>query len=316
MNKKTIFENRIAVIILAVLTCLLWGSAFPMIKTGYLSYGIASSDIASQILFAGTRFTISGMLIILIGSLIQKKKPKVPKSNWSMIIKLSMFQTVGQYVFFYMGLANATGSNGAIIDGSAALVTVVIAGLIYKEDKMTFRKSLGTILGFLGIFIVAVSGGNSEFGFSMAGEGMLLIATFSCGLASVLIKVYSQHINPIFLCGYQFIFGGVLMAIFSYNFGGRLDGINPGNVYILIYLAILSMLAYTTWSILLKYNSAAKIGVYGFLVPVFGVMMSTIILKENPANIYTLSSLILVCMGIILVNRDKKININKMSKRA
>ena len=218
--------------------------------------------------------------------------------------------------FFYMGLANATGSNGAIIDGSAALVTVVIAGLIYKEDKMTLRKSLGTILGFLGIFIVAVSGGNSEFGFSMAGEGMLLIATFSCGLASVLIKVYSQHINPIFLCGYQFIFGGVLMVLFSYNFGGRLDGINPGNVYILIYLAILSMLAYTTWSILLKYNSAAKIGVYGFLVPVFGVMMSTIILKENPANIYTLSSLILVCMGIILVNRDKKININKMSKRA
>jgi len=316
MKKKTIFENKVAVIILAILTCLLWGSAFPMIKTGYLTYNIDSGDIASQVLFAGVRFTLSGILIIFIGSLIQRTWPKVEKCHITKIIKLAMFQTVGQYVFFYMGLANATGSNAAIIDGSAALVTVVIAGLIYKEDKLNLQKGLGAILGFVGIFIVAVSGGNSEFGFSIAGEGMLLIATFSCGLASVLIKIYSQHINPVFLCGYQFIFGGILMSICSYSLGGRLNGVDISNVYILLYLAVLSMLAYTTWSILLKYNSAAKIGVYGFLVPIFGVIMSTIILKENPANIYILSSLLLVCLGIILVNKDTIIINKDMSRRA
>ncbi|HKK95847.1 MAG TPA: DMT family transporter [Anaerovoracaceae bacterium] len=316
MKKKTIFEKKLVVVILAVSTCLLWGSAFPMIKAGYLTYDIASSDIASQILFAGVRFTLSGILIILIGSFLQRKWPKVEKCHVTKIIKLSMFQTIGQYVFFYMGLAYATGSNAAIIDGSAALVTVIIAGLVYKEDKLNLQKGLGSALGFAGILIVAVSGGNSEFGFSIAGEGMLMISTLSCGFSAVLIKIYSQHVNPVFLCGYQFITGGVILSICSYSLGGRLSGVELENSYILIYLAVLSMLAYTTWSILLKYNSAAKIGVYAFLVPVFGVIMSAIILKENPANIYILSSLILVCLGIILVNKNSVKIDRKMSDGA
>ena len=40
--------------------CLLWGSAFPCIKIGYGLFGIASTDVASIIAFAGARFLISG----------------------------------------------------------------------------------------------------------------------------------------------------------------------------------------------------------------------------------------------------------------
>ena len=56
-----------------MLCCLLWGSAFPSIKIGYKIFGIDSSDNMSQLLFAGIRFTLAGLMVIISGSIIQKK---------------------------------------------------------------------------------------------------------------------------------------------------------------------------------------------------------------------------------------------------
>lgn len=171
---------------------------------------------------------------------------------------------------------------------------------------MTISKSIGCILGFLGIALVAVSGGTSDMGFSFTGEGFILVATLAHGYSAILIKRYAQEINPVYLCGYQFIFGGIVMTIGAFLCGGRITGIDSGNIVILIYLALLSMIAYTTWTVLLKYNSAANVGVFFFLVPVFGVILSAVVLDENPTNINTMSALILVCLGIYMVNRKPK----------
>lgn len=68
------------VCLLALVCCLLWGSAFPCIKIGYGLFGIAADDRASQILFAGLRFTLAGLLAILFGSLFNRRflKPQNP----------------------------------------------------------------------------------------------------------------------------------------------------------------------------------------------------------------------------------------------
>ena len=72
-TSKPIFQKNIVVIFAAVLCCLLWGSAFPSIKLGYQLFEIPSNSTASQILFAGIRFTLAGILVIMAGSLLQKK---------------------------------------------------------------------------------------------------------------------------------------------------------------------------------------------------------------------------------------------------
>ena len=69
-----------AVYILAIISCMLWGSAFPAIKTGYSLLAIAPEDTASQILFAGVRFALSGLIAIAIFS-IPAKRLLVPKKK-------------------------------------------------------------------------------------------------------------------------------------------------------------------------------------------------------------------------------------------
>ena len=61
-GKETFMQKTVVVWLGAMLCCALWGSAFPCIKLGYAMFGIPSDAVGSQILFAGYRFTLAGVL--------------------------------------------------------------------------------------------------------------------------------------------------------------------------------------------------------------------------------------------------------------
>ena len=105
-DTSQIFTKPYLVCIFALICCFLWGSAFPSIKIGYRLFQISDADAMSQLLFAGYRFTLAGIMVILIGSFIKREFLYPRKSSWPMVIKLGSVQTVLQYVFFYMGLAH------------------------------------------------------------------------------------------------------------------------------------------------------------------------------------------------------------------
>ena len=108
-----------------MLCCLLWGSAFPSIKIGYKIFGIDSSDNMSQLLFAGIRFTLAGLMVIISGSIIQKKFLHPTSKAVPKVAVLSLFQTVLQYTFFYLGLARTTGMKSSIITASNVFFAII-----------------------------------------------------------------------------------------------------------------------------------------------------------------------------------------------
>ena len=65
MKAKTIFSHPLFAVFITLTVCLLWGSLYPLIKVGYQAFHIVSTDIPSVFLFAGLRFTLSGLLMIL-----------------------------------------------------------------------------------------------------------------------------------------------------------------------------------------------------------------------------------------------------------
>lgn len=302
-KKEKFLQNIIVVWLGALLCSALWGSAFPCIKIGYELWNIQTVDTAGQILFAGSRFTLAGILTVILGS-IGSKKWLIPKRESVLpILKLSMFQTVGQYLFFYIGLAHTTGVKASIIGGMNVFLAILAASLIFKQEHLTGRKMLGCLLGFAGIVLVNLSGGGFGFSFSITGEGSIFCSTIAYAFSSVLLKKYSRDENPVILSGYQFIVGGVLMMIVAVLAGGRLPGITAAGIGILLYLAMISAVAYSLWGILLKYNEVSRVTVFGFMNQVFGVFLSALLLKENQAvSTVTIIALIMVCSGIVMVN--------------
>lgn len=294
------------IILLAGFCCLLWGSAFPCIKIGYQLFQIESKETASQILFAGIRFILAGLMVIIIFSIIRKRvvKPSHPVR----IATLSFFQTILQYVPFYIGLAHTTGVKSSIITGSAVFITILISCLVFGQEKLTAKKMLGTLLGFVGIVIVNISGRGVDFHVSFLGEGMILISAVSSAFSAAFIKKFSKDTDVVMLSGYQFFCGGVIMAVLGYAMGGSLESISYSAWILILYMGFISAAAYTIWSILLKHNNVSKVSVYKFMNPIFGVVLSYLLLRENgQMGWQTVVALLLVCAGIYVVNRQEKV---------
>lgn len=307
-KEKKLITSPLIIGLLACLCCLLWGSATPAIKIGYEWFEIPAGDIASRILFAGVRFVLAGLLTVLFGSLISGKFLLPQKASLPMICKLGMVQTVFQYIFFYMGLAYTTGVKSAIINGSQTFIAILIACFVFRYEKMTPAKLVGCILGFAGVIVINFDPSGFVGGFTFKGEGAILIAAIAYALSSALVKKYSQKESPVVLSGYQFIFGGIIMTIVGFAMGGRLGGNGSiSSIVLMLYLALISSVAYSVWGILLKHNPIGKVAVYSFTNPIFSVLLSFVFLHESSSFGFELVlSLALVCAGIFIVNRVNK----------
>ena len=99
--KQEWMQKTVVVWFGALLCCLLWGSAFPCIKIGYRLFEVDAADTASQILFAGCRFTLAGILAAGIGSVMEGRFLRPERKAAKEIIWLSLLQTIIQYFFFY-----------------------------------------------------------------------------------------------------------------------------------------------------------------------------------------------------------------------
>ncbi|MCD8048542.1 MAG: DMT family transporter [Clostridia bacterium] len=303
---KEKLQKRYVVAILAILCCSLWGSAFPCIKVGYVLFGVDSADTASQILFAGVRFFLAGILTLIIGSIGTRKvlKPKSAKS-FQYIIKLAMVQTVLQYVFFYSALARAGGVSSSIINGSNVFLAVLISALVFKTEKLTAKKVCGCLLGFAGVIVVSLGGG--EIAFSWTGEGFVLIAALAYAISTAMIKIYSEYENPVLLSGAQFAVGGLIMTIAGLCFGGRIAPSGVGACVLLFYMACISAVSYSIWGLLMKYNDVSSVSVYGCANPIMGTILSAVILNESDVvGLQIILALCLVSCGIFVVNKKER----------
>lgn len=304
-DKSTIFAHPVIMAILATICCLLWGSAFPAIKLGYRWFDIAAEATGTQILFAGCRFTLAGILTVIIGSILAGKVLVPKKESLKKIAILSIFQTSLHYFCFYVGLAHTTGVKSSILNGISVFVAILIAALVFKLEKLTAVKLLGSILGFCGIVLVNLTGAGLDFSFQMQGEGMIILSTVCYGISSALIRVYGKDENPVVLSGYQFTLGGLVMIVVGYLTGGRLNVWSGKGIAVVIYLAFVSAIAYTVWSFLLQHNNVSKVAVFGCLNPVVGAILSALILKESGQNfgIKEVIALVLISGGIFIVQK-------------
>lgn len=303
-TQNKIFTNTIFVVVAALLCCALWGSATPFIKIGYQLI-LPDKNVASTILFAGIRFTFAGLITILIYSIARKKFLYPKKENLKRVATVSCFQTIIQYIFFYVGLANTTGVKGTIASGSNAFFAMLIASLIFKQEKLTFKKVFACIIGFAGIVLVNLNG--LDFNMNFMGDGFVLFSAIAYAFSSVLIKRYSKYEDPVVISGYQFVMGGIVMVLIGLGFGGVVAFESIKAVAVLAYLALLSAVAYALWGILLKYNPVSRITIFSFMIPVFGVVLSNLLLDEqsNVSVVNLLITLVLICVGIIILNYKK-----------
>ena len=293
-----ILANKKVAICFALVCMFLWGSAFPMIKLGYLALGIAPENIFGKLYFAGLRFTGASLLVFCYHLILYKKPLTFNKRQFPLAFSLSFLQLAGQYFFFYIALAHTTGVKSSVLQSSATFITVILAHFLLKNDTLTKNKLLALFFGFLGIISANIVKG-FDFDFSFLGEGFMLIAALLSSFGNIVVKRFGKESNPFFLSFWQFLIGGLTLLLIGYIGGGSALHFNLFSFTLLAYGSFISATAFVLW-----YSyPVGEISIYRLFIPIFGAMLSALIIPGEHFNLAIFCGLAFVIFGVRLLNR-------------
>lgn len=299
---KKLFSGKVFAMLGALFCCALWGISTPIVKMGYEH--VDEAHIPSLLLWVGAQFVLAGVLTVGIYSIFSKRFVYPKKQSIKGVAIISLLQTVLQYALLYIGLSLTTSVKGAILKSTDVFFVALIASLIFKLEKLTAKKLVACIIGFLGIIIMNLDG--LSLNLNPLGDGLVIAAIISYSFSVIMTKLFAQTEDPITLCGYQMGLGGVVLLLVGVIFGGSFDFL--GMLPIFVGLSLIYAVSYTLWTVLLKYNPASSITIFSFMIPVFGVIFSALLLSEDGgvSIINLIIALVLVCAGIIIWGYEKK----------
>jgi drug/metabolite transporter (DMT)-like permease len=306
----SIFQRPVWVALLAFTAAFSWGWAFPLVKLGFAEYGITQNMTASKMLFAGLRFGLAGIIILLIAATTGRSfsyKSTAPKGSFSNALFLLLFalmNTTLHYACFYIGLSYSQGARAAILNSMSVFTLVILACIFFKSDKMTYRKMLGCVVGFAGILTLNM--GNQESGaFTLLGDGLIILNALCGAFAGLLTRGVNKRIDVFVGTGYSLAVGGFLLIIPSLLMGATLPQITLWGVCILALLVGISTIGFALYNKLLTCNPIGKVAIWNSLIPVVGALTSCICLHETFYAKYIWAAG-LATMGIYIINKGKK----------
>lgn len=294
---------------LAIVATWLWSTAFAGVKIG-LQYH-------TPLQFAGSRFFLSGLMIILFTGNFTKYFREI-KNNLSLVIKLSLVQIFIQYALFYSGINLIPGALAAMIIGSSPLFIAVVAHFSFKNDKMTFLKTISILIGVAGIAIITIGRTKVEMKgeYELLGIGLLLMNNIAAGYANVLVSKSPGTISPLTLSSSSLIIGGLLLLMVSIPVEGIGTGPFP-TVYFaaLGWLSFLSAAAISIWFALLKRPNVkvSILNIWKFLIPVSGAILSWILIENEHPDLISIIGMIIIASSLLILNfsNPKKSSHNK-----
>lgn len=297
------FQDKRTLPILATISCLLWGSAFPVLKISNRLLGLVDQPVTCQILFAGYRFFLAGLLTLAFAKL-SGLSLHIRRKDWPTLLKIGFIQTTLQYLCFYFGLFNTTGINGSIISATGTFFAIILAHFHYRNDSLTLKKWLGLILGFSGVFLANVHDG-TVLSFNWRGDGLIMLSSLLGAIALLMAKDSTRDLDPVLVSGYQLTLGSAVLILT----GGGLVGFDAIRFTLvsgalLIYLAFLSASAFAIWYLLLKHHPVSKVSINKFQIPIWGVLLSSVFLPEESLRPVLLLALGAVITGIVIVNSE------------
>ena len=294
--------KRFKTLLLSLLAMTLWGSLYPCIKLGYKVFGISGKAVPDILMFAGMRFVISGLVVSLF-SVAKKEKLASPKAkNIGYILLMGLFAVVLHYACTYMGLSTTASSKTALLKQLGSLLYVCFAFLFFKSEKFSILKLVGAILGFCGIIAINYTPEGIRFS---AGDLIIIAASFCTVTANIINKQFLRGCSPYWTTGISQFSGGVVLLAAAFIMGGTPLHFTWQATLVFAYICTASIIAYTLWYYVLKYNDLSKLFIIKFAEPLMACVFSAILLGDNIFQLQYLLAFLLISTGIVLGNKSE-----------
>ena len=209
-----------------------------------------------------------------------------------------------EFIFLFLSLDYTSVAHSSILFYSMPVWLCIASHYLIPGEKFTILKVAGLFLSVSGIFI-ALSINTYEQNISFIGDILALLASLLWAAIVILVKISSlRKTSPEIQLLFQLVVSSLILIPISFFFGDFIRDISFEIILIFLFqIIVIISIGFLVWFWILSIYPASKMASFSFLAPIFGVMFGWLILDEQ-INIYILSSLFLVCTGIVLINKS------------
>lgn len=298
-----VFQRPVWVACFAAIAAVVWGLAYPFIKMGFLHFGITQEMTANKILFAGVRFSICGIIILLVAYAAGRPMAVRRRSDWAFVLVYALLNTTLHYAAFYIGLSYSAGSRAAILNSLGVFLLVLFACVFFRSDRLTWGKLSGCAIGFAGILTLNLGGGGSG-SFSLCGDGMIVLNALCSALAGLLTRGLARRVDVFVGTGYSLAIGGLLLLFPALSMQASFPQVTLQGLSILFVLICISAVGFLLYNKLISCNPVGKVAIFNSLIPVVGAVSSCLCLGE-PFYWKYMAAGVLAAAGIYIINKQK-----------
>lgn len=300
-------KQKLSIIIPAIFTCILWGSAFVGAKIGF--------EYTSPIFLSGIRFSLAGLLLMPI-LFIKRVDIKEGLRNWRFMCIFALTQTFLQYGIFFMGLDKVPAATAAIIIGCGPLFVAIMAHIFLKDDKIGVRKLIAILIGLSGVIFISLTKGNiiSDAKHFYTGIALLIISNIIGGYTNIMVVKSKRKTNPILLTSFANFFGGIMLLIVGLIYEKPEIKVYPIEFYYaVIWLAIIPAVGFSVWyNLLQKPNvKVSSLNMWKFVIPVTGAVLSWIILPEEKPELMSIIGIIIIIISLQILQLPSSIIVKR-----
>ncbi|MCF7934641.1 MAG: EamA family transporter [Spirochaetia bacterium] len=278
----------------AIIACLLWSTAFAGVKVG-LQY-------ASPLYFAGIRFFIAGIIVLIISGNPSGLIPFL-KEHWALALLVGSLQTSIMYGLYFNGINLLPAGIAAIIVGAGPLISAITAHFTLHDDRLNAQKVVSLTVALAGVVLISLGRNTSTAAGRTELLGILLLLSSSMMNAFSQVIVKKNPVDPMMLNASQILIGGIMLLIASFFIEGIPSLALPAVFYIaLIWLSAVSGFSFSIWYTLLQKPEikVSEINIFKFIIPVSGALLSWIIFPAEDPDLLSVIGMIIIASSVII----------------
>jgi len=256
---------------------LIWGTSFLWIK-------IAVEDVSPLVLVAfRTLFGAVGLgLVILFNKKITFNWMNSKKHALDFLI-LGFVNITLPFILISFAETFIDSGTASILNASNPLFTILLSPIFIKDDRITWPKAIGLLVGFIGVFLLITPGLNGGWNENLAGQIMMLGAALSYASGSIYARIKSSQLPAVVSAFLQVSAAAIItwiIVLFTekpFAFPAQ-----PITWVAFVWLGLLgTSVAYIIYFHLLHRIGPTRVSMITYIIPLVGVILGIVFLKES-----------------------------------
>jgi len=259
--------------LLMMLLGLIWGGTF------FLSEILLLEMTPFQIVFH--RVSIAAIIMVIYITWRGKRLPR-DKRSWFALAIMGLLNNAIPFSAIVFGQQYITGGLAAILNSTTAFFGVMLAGLFFKDERLTFRRLIGVIMGILGVAIIIGMDVLSHLSLTSIGQLLIIVSSISYAFAGIWGRLQVKNLGVEVTATGMLISSSVWMLILATMVEGfPLEALSlRSTAAILTFSVVCTAVAYHLYFAILSAAGAANLTLVTIIIPPFALMLDAFALGE------------------------------------